>query len=87
MVCCKKSILAVLFCGLIFLSVSAEVGKSEEMVLNPNLSFVRQGDMPDNWTVWNPVFKKSACVIRPTSNGLMFEAPGRPHAVGGVFNT
>jgi len=81
----KKSILAVLFCGLIFSFAPAEVGKSEELVLNPDLSSVRQGGMPDNWTAWNPVFKKSAFVIRPTPNGLMFEAPGRPYAVGGVF--
>ena len=85
MACCKKYILAVLFCGLIFSFAFAEVGKSEEMILNPDLSSVKEGDMPDNWTVWNPAFKKSACVIRSTPDGLMFEAPGREHAVGGVF--
>ncbi|NQT53603.1 carbon-nitrogen hydrolase family protein, partial [bacterium] len=59
---------------------------SQEQNLVRNPTFARKGEarLLEHWTAWAPDVAAAACAARATDGGLLFEAPGRPYAVGGV---
>jgi len=59
----------------------------EEKNLVANSDFVSQGEdgMPNHWSVWTPIWSEASCLVRVVPEGLLMEAPGKPYAVGGVW--
>ncbi len=57
---------------------------ANELVQNCDFGRKEQ-KVADHWSVWMPEWAPAACTVRSTSDGLLIDAPGRPYAVGGVW--
>lgn len=55
-----------------------------ELVLNPGFERSEKGNLPSDWSVWEPVWDKASCNVKTVAGGLLVEAPGNAYAVGGV---
>ena len=58
---------------------------AEELVRNPRFAPSPAADAPAEWSAWLPDWEPARCTIRATSDGLRIDVPGRPFAVGGVW--
>ncbi len=82
-----------LCCGLLFGAVMALAAPADgeptqrtgELVLNPDFTAGGPQSLPADWSVWMPVWQPAACRVRRGEKGLLIDAPGKPHAVGGVW--
>lgn len=57
----------------------------KELALNPDFTEAGEQGLPAHWSVWTPVWRQASCRVRGAADGLLVDAPGRPHAVGGVW--
>ena len=57
----------------------------EELVQNSSFTIPADDGLPVGWSRWEPVWTEASCQIRALGGGLTMQAPGRPHAVGGVW--
>lgn len=55
------------------------------LLKNPTFAAAGGQSSPADWTPWGPGWDAAECSLRATPDGLLAEAPGRPYAVGGVF--
>lgn len=74
-----------IFYGALMLSVFIESQDREEFVLNPDFIPTDEGNLPAHWSLWTPTWREASCVARTVQGGLLIEAPGKPYAVGGVW--
>jgi len=58
--------------------------EGQELVTNPGLAAAEGRALPEHWSAVEPVWEPAGCRVRATPEGLVFDAPGRPYAVGGV---
>ncbi|PIW13200.1 MAG: hypothetical protein COW34_10925 [Armatimonadetes bacterium CG17_big_fil_post_rev_8_21_14_2_50_66_6] len=61
-----------------------QAAEADELVTNPQFLTSEDRPLPAGWSVWEPEWAGAACVVRLVPGGLRMEAPGKPHAVGGV---
>ncbi len=54
------------------------------LLLNPDFAEVPERAGPRHWTAWSPEWSPARCRVRPAREGLLFDAPQAPYAVGGV---
>jgi predicted amidohydrolase len=74
--------------GLLAMTASASGQPSQvkqELVLNPNFAAADQQGVPAHWAIWTPDWQQAACRVRCVAEGLLLDAPGKPYAVGGVW--
>ena len=57
----------------------------QQLVLNPTFRADDEGPLPAHWSVWAPAWEPAGCTLRATREGLLIRAPGKPYAVGGVW--
>ncbi|MBN2271470.1 MAG: carbon-nitrogen hydrolase family protein [Sedimentisphaerales bacterium] len=57
--------------------------KADELVSNPNFQPSPTSELPQDWTVWKPIWEPAACSIKSTKKGLLIQGKD-PYAVGGV---
>ncbi len=69
--------------GLI-VTVVLGVGRAEEVVSNPDFTKVGPDGNPAGWSIWTAEVESARTTARSVAGGLLFDAPGRPFAVGGV---
>ena len=55
----------------------------EELVRNGDFAAAGKQRLPAHWSAWQPVWKRAACTVRRTADGLLVEG-ARAHDVGGV---
>ena len=70
------------------LTASAKTRAAEgeaELVLNAAFKSADNEGLPADWSLWTPEWQPAACTARAVADGLLVEAPKRPHAVGGVY--
>lgn len=79
-------------CATIAPRASAAAESAEAVELIRAGRFAREADQAAGapggsgaWAVWTPEVEANACAVRWTDEGLRVEAPGRPWAVGGVY--
>lgn len=84
MTSCSGFVLGAIVFGLTCSSASGDLGKSKELVLNPDFAS-SGGGLPDHWSIWTPAWAEAGCAVQAAPEGLLVEAPGKPYAVGGVF--
>ena len=79
-------VLAVLVVVLWFGASAGAAGAADdgEIVRNGDFRQAGKGEMPADWSTWQPPWEKARCAVRRADGGLRVEAPGRPHAVGGA---
>ena len=71
---------------LVLAALSGETAGAEpELVADPTFAHFGETTEAPRWNVWTPVWKKASCEVKRDSGGLLVHAPGRPHAVGGVY--
>jgi len=58
---------------------------ARQLVLNPDFTVAAETDLPAHWSVWSPSWAEAACALRSSPEGLQVDAPGRPFAVGGLW--
>jgi predicted amidohydrolase len=54
------------------------------LLQNPNFTEAQENRTPRHWTPWSAEWSPARCRTRLVADGLLFEAPDTPHAVGGV---
>ena len=59
-------------------------GSQITLVRNPDFTAAEGDPLPEHWTAIEPDWQPAKCRVRLTPEGLAFDAPGRPYAVGGV---
>lgn len=65
----------------------AACARCENLVANPGLVGWTDQGAPPQWRLWEPGLPGTSCGFRPTSDGVLAEAPERPFAVGGLVQT
>jgi len=55
------------------------------LVANPEFVVPSEDGRPAHWSVWLPVCQEASCTVQTGPAGLRIEAPGKPYAVGGVW--
>jgi len=78
----------VLLAGLVSLAAASgdrDAGKKEQLVLNPDFAAADEQGLPKHWSVWKPARQMASCSVRVVEQGLLVDAPGRPYAVGGLW--
>lgn len=82
---------ALLLCSLLIHGVASPVpgdnAAQEELVLNGSFASQAGNGLPTDWVPWSPLWSQSACRLTRTPEGLLMDAPGKPHAVGGIIQT
>jgi predicted amidohydrolase len=74
-----------LLIGLAIVLSTGQAARSEtELVQNGRFAAATSEALPEHWTAWKPLCENARCTVRTVPEGLLIEAPGRPHAVGGV---
>ena len=74
--------------GLVVLMVSAHAGASQNeanLVRNGDFAAAGGQTLPAGWSAWRPVWQEASCTARHVDGGLLVDAPGRPYAVGGLW--
>jgi len=59
--------------------------EAEELVRNADFRATGERGRLLNWSVFTPAWQQASCSLRRVDDGLLIEAPGRPYAVGGVW--
>jgi predicted amidohydrolase len=84
-VSCSEIALGVIVFGLACSSAPGDLDEEKELVLNPDFASLGEGRLPDHWSVWSPIWTEASCAVQVVSEGLLVEAPGKPYAVGGIW--
>jgi len=72
-------------CFLMALVGSFGFQEEQGLILNPDFAVVAEEGLPAHWKAWQPRWEAAGCRLRATPQGLWVDAPGRPYAVGGVY--
>ena len=59
--------------------------EATELLRNPGFTVADGATLPEHWSAWEPLATDAACTIRGGADGLAIDAPGRPFAVGGIW--
>ena len=70
--------------GLTAAAVARTSAGETELVRDPALSSPPGTGLDAVWSPWLPDWENARCDLRPSHEGLLIDAPGRPYAVGGV---
>ena len=70
---------------LVVLVVAGASASEPELIANPGFAERDAEGMPTHWQPWTPGFGAARAELRLTPEGLLCEAPGKPFAVGGVW--
>jgi predicted amidohydrolase len=73
-----------LFAGLLLLCLAAHACGAEELVTNPDFT-AGEPAAPLAWQIWTSAVDSTRCTIERGEEGLVVKSPGRPYAVGGVW--
>lgn len=58
---------------------------NKELVANSDFAETSADGMPANWSQFTPIWSEASCLVRTVEEGLFIEAPGKPFAVGGMW--
>ena len=81
----SEFVLSAMILGVVCSSVPGDLSSVKELISNPHFAPPGSGDMPEHWSTWMPSWGEASCTVQSLSEGLLVEAPGKPYAVGGVF--
>lgn len=83
---CSEFALGVIVFGFVCSSsASGDLNETKELVSNPDFASPGEDGSPDHWSIWIPGRMEASCTVQVVSEGLLVESPGKPYAVGGVF--
>jgi predicted amidohydrolase len=55
-----------------------------QMLSNPTFTSTSPDNLPDSWSLWQPIWKNAAITAQSTPEGLLFKSASNPYAVGGL---
>ena len=84
MIGCRAANLALILAFSVLSSGGDGPVAERELIANPVFETGGRDTPAQGWTLWQPVCEEAACQVRRVEGGLLVEAAGDPHAVGGV---